>query len=409
MQMTDPLQITVGNQTLNSPLPVVDMAYADFDVLLGWPEVRDNILDFDSSTHVVRRLEALPAETAAWMKFKIHPGDLLELETPLPNGKIGILEVDTGFPAGVILPPAAWKAWIATHPHLLSQEHHYGVPFLFTVTHGETSTDELKVGPITFTNIAVGEAEWKAVSDTFVANLGVKSLDRMELIVDGPGGYAYVRPKPAGEASTQAPNWTLAPDVRISEDTLHGFAASVRAFTKWNAGDTAGALAEYTTALAFSPENFDMHFARGTALVGQGDFAGALADFDACAKLRPDDSDYAQLYGQVMRLRLGQPTADFAQAAAGLKDGWAKTAGQYLAGNLDEAALLAVAEKPGDEPATGQQCEAYYFIGAMRMAKGDPAGARDAFQKCLATGKKDYYEYQFAKAELARLDKDAKK
>jgi lipoprotein NlpI len=95
--------------------------------------------------------------------------------------------------------------------------------------------------------------------------------------------------------------------------------------------------------------------------------------------------------------------ADFAQTVGGWKEGWTKTIGQFLTGQRDEAALLAAAEKSDQEPVAGQRCEAWYFAGQMRLLKGDQAGAREAFQKALATNQTNYNEYLFAQAALARL------
>jgi lipoprotein NlpI len=91
------------------------------------------------------------------------------------------------------------------------------------------------------------------------------------------------------------------------------------------------------------------------------------------------------------------------------KEGWTKSIGLFLTGKLDEKALLTAAEKPGDESVNSQQCEALYYIGMMRLLKGDQVSARDFLQKCIATGEKNEDEYDFARAELARLDAAEKK
>ena len=58
----------------------------------------------------------------------------------------------------------------------------------------------------------------------------------------------------------------------------------------------------------------------------------------------------------------------------------------------------------------GRKCEAQYHIGEYWMLKNQPAKARESFQKCLATRRKDLYEYGFARAILKKLDeKKAKK
>ena len=119
--------------------------------------------------------------------------------------------------------------------------------------------------------------------------------------------------------------------------------------------------------------------------------------------LNPANTTYYRLYRQLLQLHQGTAPADFAPTVSGWKEGWAKTIGQFLTGQRDEAALFAAAEKSDEEPVSGQLCEAWYFAGQMRLLKGDRAGAREAFQKSVATDQRNYNEYLFAQAALARL------
>jgi lipoprotein NlpI len=76
----------------------------------------------------------------------------------------------------------------------------------------------------------------------------------------------------------------------------------------------------------------------------------------------------------------------------------------FLRGTLDEKELLAEARKSeGSSSASEQKAQADYYIGMMRLSKGDQPGARVWFKKCVAAGIKDDCEYNFAVAELARM------
>jgi lipoprotein NlpI len=75
-----------------------------------------------------------------------------------------------------------------------------------------------------------------------------------------------------------------------------------------------------------------------------------------------------------------------------------------MLGELDEAALLAAADKEDIEPLDEQQCEANYFIGMKRLMQGNKEGAREYLRKAAASSRKDYFECDFARVELARLD-----
>ncbi len=185
-------------------------------------------------------------------------------------------------------------------------------------------------------------------------------------------------------------------------------AYSGRGSVKKQTGDYAGALADYNQALELAPKDASSHSSRAMVREFLGDPAGALADYDQAIALNPADATYYRLYRQLLQLKQGAAPADFAQTVGGWKEGWAKTIGQFLAGQRDEAALFAAAEKSGEEPVSGQRCEAWYFAGQMRLLKGDQAGAREAFQKSVATNQRDYNEYLFAQAALARLAAEGK-
>jgi lipoprotein NlpI len=75
---------------------------------------------------------------------------------------------------------------------------------------------------------------------------------------------------------------------------------------------------------------------------------------------------------------------------------------------VDEAALLTRAAVGDDKAVRGQRCEAFYYAGMKRLLKGDVAGAREMFQKCVGMGTTTFTEHDFAKAELARMDAAAK-
>jgi hypothetical protein len=52
------------------------------------------------------------------------------------------------------------------------------------------------------------------------------------------------------------------------------------------------------------------------------------------------------------------------------------------------------------------QCEAKFVIGMRRLAEGDRSGAREFFQKCVATRVLIYWEYLWAGAFLKRMNED---
>ena len=149
--------------------------------------------------------------------------------------------------------------------------------------------------------------------------------------------------------------------------------------------------------------NAKAHTLRGVAREVLGDFSGAVSDYDEVIKLKPADSDWERLYRQTLLWRLGCPPEAFSKDLGGCKLGWTQTIARFLAGQLDEAALLEAAQKNNGVAVPEQNGLAWYYIGTMRLSKGDLAGAREMFEKCLHDHLKGDDEYEFAVAELARL------
>jgi hypothetical protein len=398
--------------------------------VVGWPEVRDNILVFDAGQRTIRRVEQLPPETSGWLKLKVVPSRCLLLELPLADGGTGTVWVDTADRRSVLLPSAQWKQWVAAHPqaHLTSREA-IGLPLAIT-SHYEAQADEIKLGPLTLANVEIGDMPVGKVHDLLRETpthktawvLGMGALTRMDLVVDGKNGWAYVHPKQPDPAAKHPAggNWTVAENVRLGGDNFFIY----RGEYEWSTNGFTGALADFNRALELNPRNADALSDRGVVREIRGNYSDAVADYDKVIELRPDYSDWERLYRQTLLWRLDKPPEEEPKTvaagqgtseAAGVlkpvvvygvqpqwKDNWAKTLGLYLVGRLDEKALLAAAKK-SDDSAAERKAMAYYYIGMTHLGKGDKAGAREWFKKCRAAGQTDDNEYGFASAELARL------
>jgi hypothetical protein len=411
--MSEPARVTAGAQTFTARLPVFTLppssrlmisSTSGEDGVIGWPEVRDNILVFDAAHRTVRSVAQLPEETSGWLKLKVRPHSTLLLETPLPDGKAGTIMVDTGAPQGVQLTPARWQEARAAHPATPSTTVNHSSWSIGSFAAQTMWADEIKLGALILTDVPVenmpaAEADWlsKAAPGAEVAGIiGLRALTRMDLVVDGKNGFAYARPRPPAGTG----NWSVAKNVRLNRDNLFIRSGNDNYSRRY----FDAAIADYTRAIEINPKNADACANRALARQIHGDFSDALADYDKVIELNPDDSAGVRLHRQTLLRRLGRPPEDFSTTVAGWKDGWIKTIGLFVADRLDEKALLAAVEKTDAVPALSQQCEAFYYIGMKRLFNGDKAGAREFFQKSVATGVREYTEYQFAAAELARLD-----
>jgi tetratricopeptide (TPR) repeat protein len=491
--LTGPLPITAGGETFNAQLPIDRSPWLirwltsnDHDGLIGWPEVRNNLLVFNPDWRTVSVADTLPAETAGWVRLGVGESEVFTLETKLPDGSTERLLVDTGDPMGVGLSAALWREWRAAHPKAPSTTRVYATPGIGLVKREEAWADEIQLGNLRLTDVPVYEVPPGVAEqfDNFAAALGMYALARMDLVVDAKNHTAYAHPRPPpgppypGLKRPGAPkpsaktrpanlNWVVTPDVTLDRDSFLVQSARYKVYGK----DFDGAIADCDQALKLDPANKDALLARGGAKDGKedydgaaadfsriveldpedvaarlgraqlrldhtdaagaildlnavldhepgnatavtaraearqinGDLAGALADFGAAMNLDPDNSNYFRLYSRLLQLRMGSPPAGFSESIARWRNRWPKTLGRFIEGEVSERGLLAAARRRGEEPVIGQQCEASYFIGIMRELRGDAAGARDCFEKCIATGQKDYFEYTFAKGELARI------
>jgi serine/threonine protein kinase/tetratricopeptide (TPR) repeat protein len=82
-------------------------------------------------------------------------------------------------------------------------------------------------------------------------------------------------------------------------------------------------------------------------------------------------------------------------------DGWLVKYLDYNCGRITAEALLKAAGE-----ARPKVCDAHFLIGLWRLSEGDRAGSRDQLQKCIATRGFVFWEWPWARAFLARMDKD---
>ena len=73
----------------------------------------------------------------------------------------------------------------------------------------------------------------------------------------------------------------------------------------------------------------------------------------------------------------------------------------YCRGNLPEEEFLRA-----EIGSRWHQCEAHFYVALDRLAQGDRAGAREHFEKALATGVFEFGAYQWSRLFLKRMDQD---
>jgi len=216
-----------------------------------------------------------------------------------------------------------------------------------------------------------------------------------------------------------------------------------RGMTKHTNGDLDGALADYNKAIALDPDNTHAYNNRGNLKRERGDLDGALADDNKAIELDPkyarayhsrgclryDAQGFSEAlidfqkegelvtgsaYGHfrlwLIRARLGEEEPATKELLTyldnrktGKPDDWQSQIARFLIGQLAEPAFFKATENANKYIERGQLCEAWFYAGTKHLIDGDKATAAEYFNKCLATGRPDFYEYQSAAAELKLL------
>jgi tetratricopeptide (TPR) repeat protein len=317
--VSDPVRIEAAGQVIEAPIDTITLPWlarlttrslwgGDIVGAIGWPALRDNILVFDAERRMASRIEELPAEMADWTRLKIRRGAQLFVEIPFPNGMTHTFIVDTGCPCGVILPPDLWQGWKAANPDVSIKSTYGWTLAEKQMQRGERAmAEELQLGPLRFTNLPVGgeiKAEERRVTGQVVTALkakypydesgregmiGLFALERMDFIVDGKGGFAYLRPKPAaigGGPAIHLP-WLVAEGVRLNAIPQLAYAAEISGSLKDQKGDHDGAIAEFSRALELDPNNALLYTRRAGARKSKGDQNGAIADATHALEIDP--------------------------------------------------------------------------------------------------------------------------
>ncbi|MBK9991256.1 MAG: tetratricopeptide repeat protein [Verrucomicrobia bacterium] len=176
-----------------------------------------------------------------------------------------------------------------------------------------------------------------------------------------------------------------------------------RGAAKVDKGDLDGAIADYSVVIALDPKSALAYRNRGCALQQKGDLEGARSDFQQAIQLATDDAAYQRFYlfllGQRQKPR-PLPT-ELKATVTRWKEGWKKTVGLFLAGEINEAALLEQAAQGTPKVVREQKCEGFYYAGAVKLTRGEGAAAKELFERCVATQLHTFPEFQLARAELA--------
>lgn len=183
-----------------------------------------------------------------------------------------------------------------------------------------------------------------------------------------------------------------------------------RGYARKACGDFDAALVDFNRAIELNPRFAASYHNRAITRQALGDYPAAIADYDKYLAQIP-----AVTYQHLYRfLCLPLPQRDAARPAlvttiARWSDGWPKSLGRYLVGEITAGALLDLAAQTTGRAANLRLCEAHYAIGMTELAAGRKDGARSHFEKSTTDKFPAFSSFQLAQAELERLRNSAPK
>ena len=185
-----------------------------------------------------------------------------------------------------------------------------------------------------------------------------------------------------------------------------------RAWVRWWTDDLDGALDDIDRALTLRPTTPEAYRFRGVVRLRRGEWAAAIPDLRRHAQEQPRDEDAMRTLIWLAQARSAGPAeadAELSRYATRRtppdRTDWPGRIIAFLLEEISEEQFIAAAATVEGSRAgavVGQECEAFYYAGAKRLATGDTAGARILFERAVATGVTRFLEHQLAQAELRR-------
>jgi hypothetical protein len=207
IRWTELCDFELGSTNAKTSFAVVDIpAYLSSkwpeDGTMGWDAISNNIFSLDCDSHRINLLTNVPVDSAGWIKLCVLTNnDDLALELSESKNEKLALALDTGSSYGVKLNPKRWHDWKSQNTDQPITLEAYYTPNPGMVVSEESWADQISLGPLTLTDTPVMEANSSDLAlhtspqTRFEATLGFAALKRLDVIIDGKHGIAYLRPK----------------------------------------------------------------------------------------------------------------------------------------------------------------------------------------------------------------------
>jgi hypothetical protein len=204
LKETAPQNVDFGCTNLNARLMVLEIPSflkPGVDGVLGWQAFSNNIVSLDCATHTLCLYTGSTEELRDWTKGRIHADGILTLELPAKDGHNVLIALDSGSDDGVELNSGEWRSWYISHAGQPMTLDAYYSPMTGLVVSKEGWAKNISLGTLTLTDVPVipVDSSQTALNSSsqarYVATLGFMALKRLDIILDGIHGVAYVRAK----------------------------------------------------------------------------------------------------------------------------------------------------------------------------------------------------------------------
>ncbi|HVO02475.1 MAG TPA: tetratricopeptide repeat protein [Candidatus Cybelea sp.] len=183
-------------------------------------------------------------------------------------------------------------------------------------------------------------------------------------------------------------------------------AYSGRAYVLLQQGKTEVAMQDFDLALKYDEKNAFVLGGRASLNEIMGNHEAALNDYAQAVSLDPSEP-FIQLLLFIEKARAGkaeEAKKNFADFAADTRfDDWPRTLARFFAGEIDAAAVERIADQGNAYERRAHAFDRDFYLGQAALIAGNNADAQKRLQAVIATGDRQYIEYNIAAADLAKL------
>jgi len=201
--ISEKCRFAIGKSTTQRQFRILnlpDYLSRDFDGVLAWVDVKNNILSIDVNKKIIFALSELPKNIDEWQKWDLldlrQSSSTLAIKLPETSDSGGTILIDTGSPSGVELSDSLWKDCRDKHGNQRCTLSAIYYPSDGLKVYEEYWVDKLDLGQFSVKNISVRQsvACRKFMASSYKATLGLFSLTRFDIIIDSKNNNIYVRP-----------------------------------------------------------------------------------------------------------------------------------------------------------------------------------------------------------------------